>query len=76
MSTRVEEEDFFQSQLVVRYIDFISSQEQAKRIMEYTEYLTDNMHIRPLIAPEDQSGPKIEEAVSTFAEGRADFGRV
>ena len=43
--------------------------------MQYTEGM---MHTRilPLAAPADQSGPKIEEAVSTFADGRADFGRI
>jgi hypothetical protein len=64
-----------QPQRLLRYIDFISSQEQTKRVMQYAEYLT-NMRILPLTAPADQSGPKIEEAVSTFAEGRADFGRI
>jgi len=59
----------------LRYIDFISCSEQMRNVLRHVED-TVGARIKLLEAPKDQSGPKIEEAVSTFAAGRADIGRI
>ena len=60
---------------VLRYIDFINSTEQISQIISELEDALE-CKIQTLSPPNDQSGPKLYEAVATFSEGRADFGRI
>ena len=62
----------------LRYIDFIVGEDQTRALLlELENLLTPaGLEVSSLAATPDQSGPKLHEAVSTFADGRADFGRI
>ena len=61
----------------LRYIDFISPQEAVQPILASAEnLLAFPCTIDTLPAPPHQSGPRAEEAVSTFQHGIADIGRM
>lgn len=67
-----ESEDHSQE---LRYIDFISPSERSSRLLAEVEAVI-GTKINALMPPPDQSGPKLGEAVATFAKHAADIGRI
>ena len=60
----------------LRYTDFISSQVVCAPLIQSLE---SQLAVKvDFVDPSDKttSGPRLDEAVSTFAEGSADFGRI
>jgi hypothetical protein len=59
----------------LRYIDFIASMDRSSLLLSEVEAAI-GVKIVGLAPPPDQSGPKLGEAVATFARDAADFGRI
>lgn len=59
----------------LRYIDFICAATSVEQVLVALQQEL-SLDISMLIPPEDQSGPKELEAISTFSRDRADFGRI
>ena len=75
MHMKEEDPSFEQELQVLRYIDFIYPEDRIKSMIESLQNSL-ALSISVEIPPQDLSGPKVEEAISTFSMDRVDFGRI